>query len=202
MLSPSIWVHHKWLFTVNLEKTMANHWNIKSIIVLNKDPLVKEAKVVKVSAIPKSTGADTTRPICLEAYADNEIKGVNYSVLTCPTVFVQTFQEMCLDTDIVCLYKHFILRGSNLLSMYWREAYTKTSDKKTGKVWDKGTFASIMKEYMNWVLSINHDVVTRGIFHSYLQQALKKPNNMTQRLSRHTSRFSSSCMTTSRLIMN
>ncbi len=35
---------------------MANFWNVKSIILLNKDPLVKDPKTVNVFAVPKSSG--------------------------------------------------------------------------------------------------------------------------------------------------
>ncbi len=44
--------------------------------MLNKDPLTKEAKTAKVSAIPKSTGADATKLVSLEVYANDETKGV------------------------------------------------------------------------------------------------------------------------------
>ncbi len=36
-----------------------------------------------------------------------------------------------------------------------------------------------MKEYKNHVLSGEHAVATGDVFHSYLQRALKKPDNMT-----------------------
>ncbi len=116
---------------------MANYQNIKPVIMLDKDPLVKEAKTVKVSALLKSIVKDAKNLVSLEVYANNETKGVKYLVLTCPTVFVQTLGDMCLDTKIVRLYEHCVLRRSNLLSTYWREACAKNSDKKTGNIWEK-----------------------------------------------------------------
>ncbi len=84
---------------------MANHH------VLDKDLLVKEPKTVKVSAIPMSTGTDASKLVSLEVYADNKKRGVQYLVLTCPTVFVQTLGKMSLDTELVCLlvfFRHLI----------------------------------------------------------------------------------------------
>ncbi len=68
-------------------KTLANYQNFTSVIVLDKDPLVKDPIVTKVSAMPKSTGAETLKPVSLEIYTDNETKGIKYSVLQCPSIF-------------------------------------------------------------------------------------------------------------------
>ncbi len=128
---------------------MANYQNFRSVILLKEDPLVKDPTVTKVSAIPKSTGAESTKPVSLEIYTDNETKGIEYSVLRCPSVFVQTVGEMCSDTEMIRLYKHFVLRGSVLLSEYWREACTEYKDCKEGNTWSDKLFALIMKEYKN-----------------------------------------------------
>ncbi len=34
---------------------------------------------------------------------------VKYSVQSLPTLFVQTLNNMCLDAEMVSLYKHFVL---------------------------------------------------------------------------------------------
>ncbi len=60
---------------------MANYQNFKSIIVLDHNPLVKDPPVTKISAVPKSTGAEPTKPVSLEIFTDNETKGIKYSVL-------------------------------------------------------------------------------------------------------------------------
>ncbi len=100
---------------------MANYWNFKSVIVLEKDPFVKDPTVTKISALPKSTGADPVKPVSLEIYTNDETKRVEYSLLRCPSVFTQRLGEMCLDTKMIRLYKHFVLCRSILLSEYWRE---------------------------------------------------------------------------------
>ncbi len=125
---------------------MANYQTIKSDIVLNECPLVKEPKTVKVSAIPTSTSTDVTKPVCVQVHANNQTKGVKYMVLTCPTVFVQTLGKMCSGTEPVCPYEHIVLCGSNLLSKYLSEAWTKNVENKTGHIWNNGAFALIMKE--------------------------------------------------------
>ncbi len=60
---------------------MANYQNFKSVILLDEDPLVKEPTIAKISAIPKSTGAEPAKPVSLEIYTNNETKGIEYSVL-------------------------------------------------------------------------------------------------------------------------
>lgn len=109
---------------------MANYRNFKSQIVLEEDERVKEPTVTKVSAVPKSTGSDPAKPVSLEIYTDNETKGVEYSVLRCPSVFNQTVGELCSDTEKMRLYEHFVLRGSTLLSEYWSEACAEHKDQK------------------------------------------------------------------------
>ncbi len=112
---------------------MANYQNFRSVILLEEDPLVKDPTVTKISAVPKSTGAESTKPVSLEIYTDNETKGIEYSVLRYPSVFVQISWEMCSDTEMIRLYKHFVLSGIVLLSEYWKEACTehKTQKKTT-----------------------------------------------------------------------
>ncbi len=128
---------------------MANYQNFRSVIFLEEDPLVKDPTVTKISAIPKSTGAEPTKPVSLEIYTDNETKGIKYLVLQCPSVFVQTLGVMCSDTEMIRLYKHFVLCGSILVSEYWREAYTEHKNRKEGDTWSDGSFTIIMKEYKN-----------------------------------------------------
>ncbi len=75
---------------------MANNQTFKSIIVFEEDPLVNVRKTVRGSAIPYGTG--TYKKIArLEVYTDNKKHCVEYLVLTCPTVFVQTRTDICLD---------------------------------------------------------------------------------------------------------
>ncbi len=95
---------------------MVNYQDFKSIILLEEDPLVKDPTVTKVSAVPKSTGAEPTKPVSLEIYTNDETKGIEYLVLQCPYVFTQTIGEMCSDTKMIRLYKHYVLCGSVLLS--------------------------------------------------------------------------------------
>ncbi len=82
---------------------MANYRNFRSIILLEEDPLVKDPTVTKVSAVPKSTGAESTKPVSLEIYTDDKTKRIEYLVLQCPSVFVQTLGEMCSDTEMIRL---------------------------------------------------------------------------------------------------
>ncbi len=117
---------------------MANYQNFKSPIVLEEDPQVKEPTITKVSVVPKSTGTDTPKPVSLQIYTDNESKGKEYSVLLCPTVFLQTIGELCSDTEKMRLYEHFVLRGSTLLSEYWSEACAEHKDRKEGNAWNNG----------------------------------------------------------------
>ncbi len=110
---------------------------------------MKDPTVTKISAIPKSTSAESKKPVSLEIYTNDETKGIKYSVLRCLSVFVQTLGEMYSDTEMIHLYKHFILRGSILLSEYWREACTEHKTQKEGNTWSDRSFAIIMKEYKN-----------------------------------------------------
>ncbi len=67
-------------------------------------------------------------PASLEVFADNEKHGVKYSVLKCPTVFVQTLNEMCLDMEMIYLYEHFVLCMTFLLSLLWTEVHSNNID--------------------------------------------------------------------------
>ncbi len=147
---------------------MVNDQNFKSIIVLDKDPLVKDPTEVKVSTVPK-TGSEPPKPVSLEIYTSNETKGITYLVLWSPSVFVQTLGEMCLDMEMMHLYEHFVLSGSNLLSQYWRDACEGHENRKEGNIWNNGSFAIITKEYKNQVLSSEHAVAAGDVFCSYLQ---------------------------------
>ncbi len=62
-------------------KTIANYQSFRSIILLKEDPLVKDPTVTKVSTVPKSTGAEPTKPVSLKIYTDNKTKGIEYLVL-------------------------------------------------------------------------------------------------------------------------
>ncbi len=117
---------------------MENYRNFKSDVVIEEYPLVKDPNVTKVSAIPKSTGAEPMKRVSLEIYNDNKTKGIEYSVLRCLSVFVQTLGEMCLDTEMIHLYEHFVLCQSVLLSEYWREACTEHKDQQEGNTWSDG----------------------------------------------------------------
>ncbi len=128
---------------------MANYQNFKSVILLEEAPVMNDPTVTKISAVTKSTGAESSKPVSLEIYTDNETKGIEYLVLRCPSVFIQTLGEMCLDTEMIHLYKHFVLRGSFLLSEYWREACMEHRNQKEGDTWSDRLFAIIMKEYKN-----------------------------------------------------
>ncbi len=65
----------------------------------------------KVSAISKGEGTDTKKPASLEVFADDEKYGFKYSLNKCLAVFVQTLNKMCLDTEMISLYEHFVLCG-------------------------------------------------------------------------------------------
>ncbi len=158
---------------------MANYQNFKSVIVLNKDPLVKDPTVKKISAVPKSTGTYPTKPVSLEIYTDDKTKGIEYLMLRFPSVVIQTLGKMCSDTKMVRLYRHFVLHGSIILSEYSREACAEHKNWKEGNVRRDRSFAIIMREYKNQLLSSEHAVTAGDVFCSYLQRAHKKPDNMT-----------------------
>ncbi len=85
--------------------------------------------------MPKSTHAETVKPVSLEIYTNNETKGIEYLVLRCPSVFSQTLGEMCSDTEMIRLYEHFVLCRSILLSEYRREACAEQKGQKEGNAW-------------------------------------------------------------------
>ncbi len=155
---------------------MENYWNFKSVIVLNKAPLVKDPTVTKVSVVLKSNGTDPLKLVSLEIYTNNRTKGIEYLVLQMP---IQTFGQMCLDTKMVGIYEHFVLCRGVLLSEYWREACADHKNWKEGNVWSNEVFAIIMREFKNRVLFGEHAVAAGYVFHSYLGRVLKKQDNMT-----------------------
>ncbi len=175
-----------------------HHWKPWQTIVTSDLllSLMKTPTVTKVFAIPKSTSTETVKLVSLEIYTADKTKGIEYSMLRCPSVFTQTLGEMCSDTEMIRFYEHFVLHRSVLLSEYWREACAKHKNQKEGNVWSD----IIMQEYKNWVLSGKHAVAAGDVFYSYLQKGLKKPDNMSPKAF-NALRFSSSCMMTSRLIM-
>ncbi len=93
---------------------MVNYCDFKSAIVLKEIPLVKDDKTVKVSAIPKGNGTNAKKQLVKNSILMTK-HGVQYLMLTCPTVLIQALNNMCLDTEMVCLYKHFILHRSIIL---------------------------------------------------------------------------------------
>lgn len=81
----------------------------------------------------------------LKVFANDQKHGVKYLVPKCPTVFVQTLDNMCLDAEMVHLYKYFVLCGSSLLSTYWREACNNNdNEKEANSVLKDRAFASIV----------------------------------------------------------
>ncbi len=136
---------------------MANNRNFKCFIVLDEDPFIKDPTVTKTSAVQKSTSAHFVKHVSQEIYT-NKTKGIKYLVLQCLSEFTQKLGEMCLDTEMIHLYEHFVLCGSILLSEYWREACTEFKDCKEGNIWSNGLFVIIMKECKNRVLSGEHAV--------------------------------------------
>ncbi len=120
------------------------------------------------------------KPASLKVYTNNKKYGVKYLVLPCPTIFIQTLNDMCLDTEMVHLYNYFVPSRSILISTYWKEACAMNKDKlEADDTWKEGAFALTMKEYKNCVLSSKHSVATRDVVCSYLQKSLNKPDNMT-----------------------
>ncbi len=125
-------------------------------------------------------------------------------MLSWPTGFIQTLDNMWLDAKMVWLYKHFVLCESIILSMYWREACVMQNNKKEAEgTWKDRDFAPIMKECK--LESIQENSCYPGcLLHlSLLWDKVAgqyDPNGF--QLSGFAWRFSSSCMTTSRLILN
>ncbi len=159
---------------------MANYNIFKSLIVLKETPLVNNPITMKVSAILKGEGTNSKMPASLEVFADNEKHGVKYSVLKCPTVFVQTLNEMCLDMEMIYLYEHFVLCMPFLLSLLWTEVHSNNNDEcEADIIWREGAFAIILRFYKNKVLSGKHAVTAGDVFFSYLNRDIKKPVNMT-----------------------
>ncbi len=100
---------------------MADYHNLKSAINLKESPFIKDVKTVKISAVSKGTSTYSEKPDSLEVYVNDKKHGVEYSVVTCLNLFVQTFNNMCLDAEIVNLYKHFVLCRRILLFTYTGE---------------------------------------------------------------------------------
>ncbi len=97
---------------------MANNHNFKPLIIL-KENIVNNPITVKVSAIPKGDDTDNKKSATLEVFADDEKRGVEYWVLKYPTIFTETWNDACLDTEMIRLYEYFVLCGTILLSSYW-----------------------------------------------------------------------------------
>ncbi len=82
---------------------------------------------------------------------------------------------------MIHLYEYFVLCGTNLLSFYWRQATNDKIDEfdSANNTWNKGDFAKIMTTNENKTLSREIVVAAEDVFYSFLQRALKKPNDMT-----------------------
>ncbi len=114
-----------------------------------------------VSAVPKGNSTNAKKPVSLEVYADDKTHGIKHSVLVCPTLIVETLNNMFLETKMVHLYKNFVLYGSILLSMHWRDTCAMHDDvKEANGTWNDRVLASVMEEYKNQVLSSEHPFVT------------------------------------------
>ena len=87
---------------------MAKYCNFKSPIVFEESPLMNNPIIVKVSAVPKGDGTDVKRPASLDVFGDDKSKRIEYLVLKCLTVFVQTLNNMCFNAEMVHLYKNFV----------------------------------------------------------------------------------------------
>ncbi len=101
-------------------------------------------------------------------------------------VFTQALNEMCLDTEIISLCKHFVLHGTSLLFFIGQRPAIEDCNPK-GKIWKDIAFPKIMKSYHNNVLSGENAVVTVDVFHYYLRQAIKNPDDMDSWLSKNSS---------------
>ncbi len=119
---------------------MANYQNFKSFILSSTKSPCQGPNCNKSLHCTKEYHCRTN-----QIDTDNEMKGIKYLVLRCPSVFTQILGEMCLDTKMVHLYEHFILHGRFLLSEYWREACAENKNRKEGKVWSYGLFPIIIE---------------------------------------------------------
>ncbi len=88
---------------------MANCCNFKCSIILEKSQLDKEAKSQNNSAFPKGHDTGSKNPASLEIYANKEKHSIEYSVLTCLAVLIQRLNNMCAESEMVHLYKYFVL---------------------------------------------------------------------------------------------
>ncbi len=58
------------------------------------------------SLLTKKVLSQMQKMTSLEIYADYNKNGIEYA-LTCQSVFVQDLNNMCLDAEMVHIYKHF-----------------------------------------------------------------------------------------------
>lgn len=78
---------------------------------------IKNSIMVEIFPFQKRmTRVQKTNPT--GSFENNEKHGVEYLVLKCATVFVETLNSMFLDAKMLHLYKHFVLHKSSLLSSY------------------------------------------------------------------------------------
>ncbi len=119
---------------------------------------------VKVSAIPKRESTNAKKPASQVVFADDKKHGVEYLVLKYPNVFVQTLNEMCLDTEMICLCEHFVLRRTSLLSSYWTDDCSNNmNEHETDETRKKGAFEKVMRSCKNKILSSENAVALRDV---------------------------------------
>ncbi len=115
-------------------------------------------------------------------------------------VFDQTLNNMCTDAEMVHLFKHFVLCGNILLSLYRREACIMHDTKKeTDGPWKDGAFVFIITKKNPF---IEYSVATRGVFWTYLWRCLKKLDDLTLKAVKACYDVLFKFYETSRLIMN
>ncbi len=70
--------------------------------------------------MPKDTGTDVKNQLVSKSIWQQKYV-VNYLVLTCLTIFVQTVNGMCSNTEMVDLHENFVLFWSILCLLLFRE---------------------------------------------------------------------------------
>ncbi len=87
-----------------------------------------------------------------------------------PGCIHSNFKDMCLDTEMICLYEYFVLHGTILLNSHWGQANNHNIDEfdSANNTSNKVAFANILKTYKNKVLSRENDVTAVEVFCSFL----------------------------------
>ncbi len=163
----------------HLLKTMVNNWVFKPLIVLKEGPLVNNLITFWVSSVPSWGGTDAKKPASLEVFAANDKHKVEWMVLKCQPDFIQTLKT-CVDMGMVCLYEHFVLPGTSLLSLHLTDACGNINNEcKADGCWKERVFAKIIQSSKNEVLSGEHTVIAGDVFSSYHLRGIKKPKDAT-----------------------